>query len=480
MIIVMLGRIGQIFLAFLTVRIATMILLPEEMARVFLISSVIAFFAATLVNPVGVFITRRLYSWGLTGKIRQYFNYFWLYLIIISFIATVLTLIFVRANLLTFHTNIVWLLLLVFCSLIASTINSTIIPSMNLLGYKTRFVYFTLATAAASLIIAVFMLMLIKPKAEYWLVGLLLGQLLVGIVGGKIFYRLIQHPTKNNKHTTGVQSDHVKLLWRFAWPILVSAILIWMQTQSYRFFMENSLGLIEVGLFVAGYGISSAIISAVESVFTTYFQPIFYKRISIENISEQGKAWTNYASVILPSLILVGFFIVATAPELTKFMLGVSYRKSSQFIVWGVIAELARVANNVYGMIAHTKMNTKLLLLPNMIGVVVSIATILWLMPKYGTTGAGIALALAGITTFISTYFATRVELITALSYTALIKSLVVGVLLLLAAIFARSIFGTQGVIASLLLLGFLAAIFLSAQYWMLRSLLHRQEMTND
>jgi O-antigen/teichoic acid export membrane protein len=480
MIIVTFGRIGQIFLTFLTVRIATTILPPDEMARIFLISSAVTFFAATLINPVGMFINRRLYAWNLTGKVRRYVNYFWLYLLVVSFIAAGLMIILVGANLLTFHTGLVWLLFLIFGSLMISTMNLTIIPGLNLLGYQAWFAYLTLATTAMSLVMAVLMVMLVKPGAEYWMVGLLLGQLLIGLVGVKVFYKRIKSPASEEEPEIGVKRNHVKLLWKFAYPILIGAVLIWTQTQSYRFFMERSLGLVEVGLFVAGYGISAAILAAFESVFTTYFQPIFYRDISREDIAEQGRAWTNYAGAILPSLLLVGFFVIATAPELTKLMLGSAYRDSSQFVVWGVIAELARVSSGVYGMVAHARMNTKLLLLPSIIGVIVSITMILWLMPKYGAVGVGVALALAGISVFVATYLATRTELITTLPYRTLVKGLVVGVLLVAVDTMVRRIMGKEGMVFALLLLGFSAIIFLSTQYWMLRTLLHRNDKTND
>ena len=473
MILIALGRVVQMLLMVVTMRVATTFLPPAEMARVFLISSAVALYASIFINPVGMFMNRRLHSWNARGMVRYYYNYFWLYLLFAGMVTSVSMAVFVSAHLLVFHMELNWLLFLIFGSTLISTANQVVIPGLNLLGYRTWFVYLTLATTAASLVMASLMMIFIQPRTEYWLLGLLIGQLLMVFVGGLVFYKHIKSPDYQGDSAIGMSSNHVKLMWRFAWPIIISAGLLWVQTQSYRFFMEGSLGLVQVGLFVAGYGVSAGIIAGFESVFTTYYQPIFYKHVSGEDVAAQGKAWTNYAGAILPSLLLVGFFLVAAATELTRLLLGDSYRDSSQFLVWGAIAELARVANGVYGMVAHARMKTKLLLFPNMIGVVISVTVMLWLMPKYGAAGVGVALVLAGIAVFIATYFATRAELVTTLPYRTLIQSVAVGVPLVAVAYMARQIMGSEGMVAALMLLSLLAAVFLPSQYWILRPFLH-------
>lgn len=476
MLIIILGRIAQIILVIITMRVATTFLPPAEMARVFLISSAVAFYASILLNPVGMFMNRRLYSWNATGRIGYYYNYFWMYLLFVGLVASVSMAILVSTNLLVFHTDLGWLLFLIFSSTLISTANQMVIPGLNLLGYRTWFIYLTLATTAGSLVVASILVIIIKPSAEYWLMGLLIGQLLIAFVGRSIFYKHIKPPIPKDEVAMGISKNHLKLLWNFAWPILISAVLIWAQTQSYRFFMESSLGLVQVGLFVAGYGISAGIIAAFESIFTTYLQPIFYKHVSREDVIEQGKAWTNYASAILPSLLLVWFLTVASAPELTRLLLDGEYRDSSHFVVWGAIAELARVANGIYGMVAHAKMNTKILLWPNVIGAVVSVAMMFLLIPKYGAIGVGFALGLAGITVLIANYFVTRTELVTTLPYRALIKGFAAGVLLMVAANLARQILGTEGITSTFLLLVSLVSVYLLAQYWILRPLFHTKD----
>ena len=303
------------------------------------------------------------------------------------------------------------------------------------------------------------------------MIGLLVGQALCAAAGWKIFFAKVNvHDSFQN--STG---KHIHALFGFAWPISIAVGLGWIQTQGYRFMMESSLGLHELGLFAVGYGISAGLILAFESVFTTYLQPVFYKNISNDNVIEQSKAWSEYAETIFPSLLLVGFIIVATAPELTRTMLGAEYRSASQFIVWGVIAELARVASGIYGMIAHVRMKTKLLLLPSVVGASLSIGLIWWLMPMYGSSGVGAALAFSSVAACIFTYATTRNEFVKTFPRRMLITSMFMGAGLILLAEISRWVVGENGsFVVTAAQLFAVGVIFLLFQYILLRPLFGR------
>lgn len=472
MLKIALGRLAQILLLVLTMRVATTFLPPAELARFFLISSAVALYGSLLLNPVGMFMNRRFHAWNSQGLVGYYYSYFWAYLLFVAVVASSSIIIFVHANLLNFHTDPYWLAFLIFASVLISTVNTVVIPGLNMLGNRVSFVFLTLATTAISLMAGFLMVILVGPSAEYWLIGILIGQLLIALLGWKIFYNHIYRFNSLSYSEVKINKSHVGVLWKFSWPILIGASLIWVQSQSYRFIMENSIGLMQVGLFAAGYGISAGMISGFEAILTSYFQPIFYRNISGDNVVAQSTAWKNYAEAILQPLLPVGFLLVATAPELTMLLLGVNYGESAQFILWGAIAELARVAYGVYGMAAHARMKTNRLLLPSLIGVIISIAGTILLMPKYGASGVGVSLALAGIAMVFMVYLTTRRELVMKLSAVTFIKSSLFGLGLVTVATIIREVIGSEGFTAAIFLLSVLTLIFLTYQYLMFRSLL--------
>jgi len=470
MLTIALGRVLQFLLLFATIKISTTLLTPAEMAKVYLVITIVALYAMLLLNPVGMFMNRRLYAWNAAGKAQHYYNYFWLYLIVVCGLAVVSLRFFIDVGWIELHTTTGQALLLVGGSLLITTANQVVIPGLNLLGYRGWFVALTLASVAASLIAATIFVVKISYNAENWIYGLLFGQLIFAVLGWKIFFSKlnvchgIEKPTK----------QHIGILFEFAWPISIAVGLGWAQTQSYRFLMESNLGLHSLGLFAAGYGISAGLISATESIFTAYLQPIFYKRISNENLIDQAKAWSDYSETIIPSLLLLGFFILTTTTELTRVMLGPEYFSSSQFIMWGVIAELARVAVGIYAMVAHARMKTRLLLLPSFVGATLSVGLIWWLMPIYGSNGVGAGLVLSAVIAFGFIYVATRREFVRKFPRKMVMTSILMGCCLFLLAEVSRWVInGIDSLFASLALLFVVGVMFLLFQYILLRRLFH-------
>ena len=416
-----------------------------------------------------MFMNRRIHAWNETGRVKHYYNYFWAYLIAVSGLAVVTLFLFIKVGWVSVHTSVAWILLLVGGSLLISTVNQVVIPGLNLLGYRGSFVSLSLATTAMSLMASIAIVIGFTPSAENWICGLLAGQLIFAAVGWKTFFGKL----KAHEELQNPTQRHLDVLLGFAWPIAISVGLTWTQTQSYRFMMESSLGLNELGLFAAGYGISAGIIAAFESVFATYLQPVFYKNITNATLFDQSKAWGDYADTIFPSLILVGAVILACAPELTHAMLGSKYWSSSQFIIWGVVAELARVASGVYGMIAHARMKTRLLLLPSMVGATLSLTLIWLLIPLYGSNGVGAALMISSLSSFVLTIVFTRKELAAILSGKMLISGGLMGVGLILLSVMLRWLTDeNMNFISIVMRLTVVGIVFLGFQYVLIRPMI--------
>jgi O-antigen/teichoic acid export membrane protein len=446
-----LGRLAQVVMMVLTLKVATSFLSPFEMGRVFLIGTIVSFFTLSFINPVGMFLNRRLHAWDVEGSVRHFLNYFWLYLLLISLIAVAIVVTLIKSNFIDPHGESNLLLILIFLSLIITPVNQVVIPNLNLLGYRILFIYLSVATVGLSLIIASLIIFYMQPKAELWLFGILIGQFFVSIFGWNSFYKIINKPPESKVFDKLYLKD-IKVVWRFAWPIFVCSGFSWIQSQGYRFYMAEIFGLTNLGLFVAGYGVSAGIMSAAESVLSTYFQPTFYKDISDANKDQQELAWAAYAEGVLPSLILACSFIAALSPELTKMFLGEGFKGSSTFIVWGCFAELFRLISYVYGMAAHAKMRTHALIFPNIVGAIVVFFTALLSSSYLGLNGIGLALAISSLALFIATYLSVSSNFLLLLPYSKLMKCILVGLFTQLLVYFFRNILliGSLGILISI------------------------------
>lgn len=473
MIVVLLGNAAQFILLLLAMRLATSYLSPDEMGRLSLITAATAFFALFLVNPVGMFINRRFHAWDALGRAKYYLKLHWLYLLMVSGAAACSLAFLNSLGVLGSQFSTAWLLLLVCGSLFFNTINQTAIPSLNLLEFRGRFFILTLATIGMGLVSAYLLVRAFSPTAEYWLMGLLIGQALVAVLGVAVLFAKLQTSAAVQRPT----KTHLRILFGFAWPVAVSVGFNWLQTQGYRFLAADSLGLAALGLFVAGYGISAGLLAAFEAVLTTYLQPRFYKSVSNSCTATQSMAWNTYAEAILPSLMLVTFILIALAPELTRFMVGPAYQSSSQFVVWGVLAEGARIVAGVYGMSAHAKMKTRLLLMPNLLGAIVCSALILLLAPKLSAHGVGLARALAGIGLVLAMHHLMNAALEMQLPYRLLLKAAAMGLLLWLMASVGRwALDGTASLANAAILIVVVGFAFLSMFYWLMFPFLPRND----
>lgn len=473
MLLIIFGRAAQFILLLVTMRLATTYLPPGEMGRLSLITAATAFFALFLVNPVGMFINRRFHAWEKLGRTRFYLKLHWLYLLAISVVIAGALIVLNNAHEFDFQLSTSWLLVLVCGSVLFNTINQTVIPSLNLLELRGSFVFLTLATIAFGLGAALLLVCGFGATAEFWLLGLLIGQIVFAIMGMQIFFGKLQPqiPAALPGRT------HLRTLFDFAWPVAISVGFNWLQTQGYRFFVADSLGLVALGLFVAGYGISAGLIAAFESVLTTYFQPRFYREVSNNDQHEQGRAWSKYASAILPSLILVMCVLIGLAPELTRFMVGPAYQSASQYVIWGVLAEGARVAAGVYSMSAHARMKTNLLLLPNLIGAVVCIGLIWAFTQHFGVDGVGFSRVLAGIAMVVAMHYLMVRALEMQLPYRMLLKSIALGLGLLLIAMTGRWLLGgTQSLWAAGGLIVITGLVFLPVFFWLIFPFMPRHD----
>jgi O-antigen/teichoic acid export membrane protein len=394
-IIIVIGRAVQFILALAMLRVATTMLSPEEMGKVSLIFTTIAFFAMFLVNPVGMFINRRMHAWQASGVAADYLKRYVGYLFVVAIFAAISLPLLSLSGLVNFGISIDWIIGFVCISIVFNTINQTAIPLLNMLGDRQRYTQLSVATLAVSFLLAFLFVKMLERTAQYWVFGVLLGQTILAGFGTKRLLSMLDLQDGSNASPT-LNIRHFQALYNFAWPVAIAAGLGWVQLQAYRYIMEINLGVAQLGLFVAGYSISAGLIAGFESILTTYFQPRLYKDVNTGDINAQRQAWKNYATVVIPSLLLTVALIMLLSRELTALLLGTQFKDAAVFVLWGAIAEAARVLSGVYSLIAHVRMQTRWLILPSSISAGLSVILSIILIPLVGTQGAGIALAVSG------------------------------------------------------------------------------------
>ncbi len=474
MLLILLGRGFQIILNLATMKIATTYLPLEEFGRTSLVQSLAAFFTLVAVNPVQMFVARRLHVWHEKGRLRSYLFLFASYILVTTGIAVLILSIFEQKLGLNMPFSKIWLGILVFGMATSLALNQAYIPTLNFLEKRTTFVVLNNATLLGALLLSIWLSSTFGFSAEWWVLGVIFSNAF-GAIAGAMWLRRYSLKSVGSIELTQ-QWDRLQLrgLIIFGTPIALSVGFVWLQTQSYRFFVERALGLEVLARFVAGYGVATGVMAAAESVLLLYFQPRLYKRFSTEDLDVQSTAWNEFFNAIVPAVVLTGAFIVAVGPELTRFVLGPSLWDAHVFLIWGVLAETARILCGAYGFIAHAKMNTRLLILPNLMGAVVAIGISLALLPNGKVEYAGWALTLAGVAALTTMHLVLSRQIQVRLPTRRLIFALMESVAMVIAAsLFRKGMDGLSPLLEASIVLSLVGVGFLVAQYYILRRFMH-------
>lgn len=406
---VIFGRISQIFISFLTVKLATTYLSPNEMGRMALIIAIASLFSLFFVSPIGYFINLKLLHWKKSGALILYLKYHFFYLFIVSLFSGLIIFILLLFNLVKIDLEQSWLTGVVICYLLSISFNQTIIPSFNVLGLKNLFALLSIFTGLISLFSSVILIINFSKEAVIWISGLIIGH----SIGGVIAWILLLLKFKNSQKKININFFEKKMLPKifsptvisFVWPVALVLVLSWVQNQWYRFEFTKTFGESELGLFVAGLMLSIALIGSLESILTTYLLPIVYQKIyKTKNVS-LIETWTQYAFIVYSVISMAVVYICFLSKELILIFLGPAYQSIVEYVAWGALIEFFRVGSNAVSFVAHAKFNTKLLLWPAIFGALTSFILIYSLIFPYGILGISIALALAGLVLNISSIF---------------------------------------------------------------------------
>jgi O-antigen/teichoic acid export membrane protein len=468
-IIIMVGRGAQIVTGLVSIRLLTSLLSPEEAGRTFILLSLTAFFVLFLISPMGNYINRKTHDWHRNGTIQTNLHLYWICLLGIALFAFLVLLLLKDAIGLGIEITWFWLLAVVAGSLLFNTGNVTITTILNMLGNRIAFVVFTLLTLWVGLGLSFLFVSKVSAQAEYWLAGLILGNLMIFLVAYSYMTRGLSH-SKNRPRSNSLSIPRwntILTVFRFAWPLAIAAVLGWTHTQFYRFVLGHFGGLEALGLFVVGYGIAASIMAAFESIFDQYYYPIFYKEISTADPEGRLISWNKFVAYLFPAALLTAPFIIICAPYLTKLLISPQFHPAEQFILWGALAELARVLGRGFSMMAHAEMKMTWLIPAGVTGAIVALGGVLVLLQWDPQVGTGIALVIAGFAMVLHLAIKLYKEVTFILPWRRIFISIALPVPLLIVLVCINPLIGQPTYIQSLVALVIAGGYLAAAQYLM-------------
>ena len=469
-LVVTLGRVLQMVIALVSVRIFTSMLSAGEVGNLYLINSLFGFFGLALINPVGMYINRKMHRWAEEKVILNRFAIFNFFLLAVAICSCGIVFLLHHYGHVGGTIPLPVLTLFLMLSIYFTAWNQTIIPTLNLLNHRLSFVVFTLLTLVIGLAIAILLVTGWAATAVAWLSGQLAAQALVSLIAFFYLRKLVSNTVYAADAGPVITQDNLGNVLRFVLPLAITTFFMWMQNQSYRIVIEKTLGAEFLGSISLGIGLASSIAVAAESLIQQLYLPVFYKEINTQDGAQRTAAWNSLAQLTIPLYISLTIMVFCLAPFLVNILVSTKFSGIYIFVMFGAWSEFFRMTINTLTSVAHAEMRTRYLLRAYCVGGVLAVSgTYLGsMLPSY----ALVIPALLVVSGFISMMIMYR-DMRRLMDIKVGIRRIRKSILLSLPFVAVLPFFSLQpNLPLSLLLVGLSGSYFLLTQYWLTQPIL--------
>lgn len=358
-IVLLFGRIIQIGITLLSLRLSTTLLPQVELGYVYYIVAVQSFFSLFLISPVGQYFNRNTSKWYVKNTLYCFYKKQLLYILIITILSM-----FLLSILKIFGIDILPLELIFASSLLilAQSCNQTVVPMLNMLEKHKVFVFYNLLTAFLCLVSSYIFIVVFSASSLSWLGGIIFGNGLIAVIA-TIYFR-----AQNALSIDSIEGVNFKEIRRFCLPIAIATVFMWYLNSGYRISIEKLYGVEYLAFLGVGLAISSQIFTVAESLVTQLLIPRLFKDAEVSN-KEQRKAIVNkYFSIVIPFYVSLAVFLTFFVEFLFPFIVAEKYYGAYQVAVYGAWVELGRVLTNTLAIISQIEKKTTKFIFPYAFG----------------------------------------------------------------------------------------------------------------
>jgi len=369
--IIVLGRVLQVLVALVAIRVLTTFLSPEEIGNYYIILALLAFFNLVLLNPPGMYFGRHLLQWQRSKNLLNALFVFvlWIVIVAIASIPISMSVYYWLGYETKFDLDL--FLIYIFVAILISTIHRNVMYGANTLGYRKEFVIYLISTLLIGLICSVSIVYFYHNFALGWLMGVVLSEALMLYLIFKFFIQKNRLNIKKIKIT--LNKDKIKKILVFSLPIGLTTFLMWGQNTAYRFLVDYQYSAEVLGYIGVGLGICTSIFASIEGISMQYFNPIFLKNILDASKKQRAEAWNNIAKQIVPIYILAVFFTIAMSEVLISILADKKFHDAYIYIMFGVGIEFFRVMTNLLNNVSQSEYRTTDTIKPYLVGFIISL-----------------------------------------------------------------------------------------------------------
>lgn len=432
-IVIVLGKLALITLSIFSIKLSTKYLPPDIMGQLYIFTTIYTFFSLFLIAPVGQYFNRYTHKWDsesvLHNRLLRHFSY----MLVVCFLSILISTFLYKLGW-TAGLSIVQFSLMIGMFVFLLSANQTVVPILNMLNHRVAFIGFSLLTVALALLLSSTFVINIEKKLIYWLVGILLANILVLFIAWSFLYKKLL-PCSSEVSVFSSESFNKNKLFdvaRFSLPVAIAMAFMWAQNIGYRMSVENLLGAHYLGLLGVGLMLATQLSSVVESILMQYLHPIFYKRIQSSIFEDRLAAANFYITISIPVYFSLALFLTYSIEYIFPILIDEQFSDGVIYCVFGVWIEFFRMTTNAFSNIAHSEIKMKSYMIPYIFGAVVT-NTLVYFSITSGLGGRAVpfSLLIGGATTAVLMLFYMR----KLMSFSVDIKFLLLSALVVLPSI---------------------------------------------
>jgi O-antigen/teichoic acid export membrane protein len=367
MLLLFVGRIVQVVLNVLLIKLATTLLDPAEYGTWVLVQTAAGLLILFGISPFGLYLNRHVSEWNGKGLLPQIFKKYSLYMLTYSLLMMSMSWGMIKLGWLNFPgVQTLTAILLISLLMVTQTFHQTWVPSLNFLGNRKAYVLGSCLAVLLTIITA-------YGLHHFGLTGIIYWGFSIAI-GFTMSTLLFVPKTWILGHGLGSLKEHIKLkdMVQFVGPLFLITAFTWAQSQGYRLLLEQRMGVSELGKFAAGYGIILGLYGALESVLASFYQADFFQKIGHLGENQFDKALSEVWKASLYPYILAGVFLYVLGPEIARLFLGEDFSADMGWLGLVAIAEGGRLIFNLLCVGPHGKKQTGKLVLPQLSAVLLT------------------------------------------------------------------------------------------------------------
>ncbi|WLR44323.1 flippase [Bacillus carboniphilus] len=207
---------------------------------------------------------------------------------------------------------------------------------------------------------------------------------------------------KNKSLSFNLNKQYMKHALKFGIPLIPHVLGMYIITASDRFFINNMVGVYEVGIYATGYQVGM-ILMILQDSFNKAWVPWLFERLK-ENDFEFKRKIVKITYVYFVTILFIAFILSLLSPWLLSFLVGEEYRNASVYIAW---LAFGYAFNGMYKMVTNYIFYVeKTIYLAYVTGVtaIINIGLNFLLIKMNGAVGASQATMIAYMISFILTW----------------------------------------------------------------------------